>query len=519
MIKTHIKNTPALTHSTPCLILFCLEGEKDALLKQTDTALKGAITRAAKDKRFEAKLNQTLLIPTLGALKAEHVLLVGVGKADDLTADRLRQAGGTAGKLAEKSRLEKIACALPGKKFHSPFAVGKKHSAPSALARAVAEGLLLALYHFDVYKTVDAKNGKPARVKEIIFLQTESGAANLKHARQGIERAAKTATAVWMARDLQSHPSNKATPTYLADTARAIARAHRLRSRILNLADMRQLGMGALLGVARGSHEPAAFIVLEYSGGKKSHAPVVLVGKGVTFDTGGISLKPASGMDEMKMDMSGASAVLGALQAVADLRLPVNVVGLVPATENMPGGSAIKPGDILKSLSGKTIEVLNTDAEGRLILCDALTYAQRYKPRAIIDLATLTGAVITALGHHAGAILGNNADLTRDLIAGGAATGERLWELPLWEEYQKAVKSDIADLKNIAGPNVGAGTIVGAAFLKEFIDEKTPWAHIDIAGTAWGEETPYNPKGPSGYGIRLLIHYLENLDRPPEGGR
>jgi leucyl aminopeptidase len=238
---------------------------------------------------------------------------------------------------------------------------------------------------------------------------------------------------------------------------------------------------------------------------------VVIVGKGITFDTGGISLKPGQGMDEMKMDMSGGAVTIGAMQAVAGLKLPVNVVGLVPAAENMPGGSAIKPGDILTSLSGKTVEVLNTDAEGRLVLADALTYAiRRYNPKAIIDLATLTGACIIALGHHAAAVLGNNPDLIEKLKQSGTATGERVWELPLWEEYEKSMKSDVADLKNISGPNVGAGTITGAAFLKAFVEDR-PWAHLDIAGTAWtGEEKPYVPKGPAGFGVRLLLHCLKN---------
>jgi leucyl aminopeptidase len=236
---------------------------------------------------------------------------------------------------------------------------------------------------------------------------------------------------------------------------------------------------------------------------------VVIVGKGITFDTGGISLKPPSNMDEMKMDMSGGSVAIGTLSAAAALKIPLNVVGLIPASENMPSGTAIKPGDILKSMSGKTIEVLNTDAEGRLILADALTYAQRYKPKAVIDLATLTGAVIIALGHQAAAVLGNNDELTANLQQCGEMTGERLWPLPLWPAHEKAVKSDIADLKNIASPGVGAGTITAGAFLKAFIGEY-PWCHLDIAGTSWsGEEKPYTPKGASGFGIRLLVRFLE----------
>jgi leucyl aminopeptidase len=317
--------------------------------------------------------------------------------------------------------------------------------------------------------------------------------------------------AVLATRDLMHHPSNTATPTFMAKVAQAMARKHKITCKVLEKKDMEKLKMGSLLGVARGSHEPPKFIVMEYKGGKAKDKPVVIVGKGVTFDTGGISLKPTVAMDEMKFDMSGGAVTIGTLQAAASLKLKVNVVGIVPATENMPGGSAIKPGDILTASNGKTIEVLNTDAEGRLILADALVYAQRYKPRALIDLATLTGAVIMALGHQAAAAIGTDAKLIQKLIDSGDATGERLWELPLYEEFEKATKSDIADLKNIATKGVGAGTITGAAFLKPFTGDY-PWVHLDIAGTAWtSNEKPYVPKGGSAYGVRLLIDYLKNL--------
>jgi len=312
-------------------------------------------------------------------------------------------------------------------------------------------------------------------------------------------------------RDLMHHPSNTPTPTFLANAAQTMARKHKITCKVLEKKDMEKLKMGSLLGVARGSHEPPKFIVMEYKGGKAKDKPVVIVGKGVTFDTGGISLKPGAGMDEMKFDMSGGAVTIGTLQAAASLKLKVNVVGLVPLTENMPGGSAIKPGDILTASNGKTIEVLNTDAEGRLILADALVYAQRYKPKALIDLATLTGAVIMALGHQAAAAVGTDSKLIQKLIASGDVTGERLWQLPLYEEFEKAIKSDIADLKNITSKGVGAGTITGAAFLKPFTGD-FPWVHLDIAGTAWtSNEKPYVPKGGSAYGVRLLIDYLKNL--------
>ena len=504
MIKTSVVSDDALKHATPCLVLFCLEEDKSGKLLQTiDKKLHGAVTAAADDKLFEGKPNQTLWLNARGRLGADNVLLAGLGKAGQVTEETLRQAAGTAAKLAEKSRVQKISVCLDTKTLGKAFGKGKnKHEGDPA--QAAAEGVQLALYHFDHYKS---DNDNRSRIGEMVLLcesKTEVGPG-----RQAAERAAKLAEAVFVARDLILHPSNRATPSFLADTARKIAKKHKFTCKVLGAKEMEKLGMGSLLGVTRGSHEPPALIAMEYFGTRKTEPPVVIVGKGITFDTGGISLKPSANMDEMKMDMSGGAVTIGTLQAVAALKLKVNVVGLVPAAENMPGGSAIKPGDILKSLSGKTIEVLNTDAEGRLVLADALSYAERYKPKAVIDLATLTGAVIVALGHAAAAVLGNDAGLIDKLRQSGEATGERVWELPLWEEHEKAVKSDIADLKNIASPGVGAGTITGAAFLKAFVGDR-PWTHIDIAGTSWsGETKPYTPKGASGYGVRLLTHFLE----------
>ncbi|MFQ5451621.1 MAG: leucyl aminopeptidase [Nitrospinaceae bacterium] len=506
MIKTTAKHDDPFRHPTDCLTLFCVEEKgPSGLLKEIDRSLHGIIAASYKDKRFEAKSNQVLLLNARGMLKAENVLLAGVGKQKEITEDRLRQAAGTAAKQAEKSRFSKLSFFLEDGAFEKMAGSRKKGTRVNP-AQAVTEGAQLALYHFDPYKSKENES-PPHRVREIVLFgpsKTQAGPL-----RKGVGRGVKVAEAVWLTRDLISHPSNRATPGFLAATARKIARNHALTCKILGTKEMKKLGMGSLLGVARGSHEPPAFIILEYFGAGKKEAPVVIVGKGVTFDTGGISLKPSANMDEMKMDMSGGAVTLGTLQAAASLQLPVNVVGLVPATENMPGGSAIKPGDILTSMSGKTIEVLNTDAEGRLVLADALNYAARYKPRAVIDLATLTGAVVVALGHLASAVLGNNEPLIATLKECGDATGERVWHLPLWEEHEKAVKSDIADLKNIAAPGVGAGTITGAAFLKAFAGDQ-PWTHIDIAGTSWSsEEKPYIPKGPSGYGVRLLIHFLE----------
>ncbi len=502
MIKINQKFDSPLNHKTECLILPCPEEKKPGgTLKDVDTALNGAITIAFENKRFEGKSNQTLLLSCNGNLRADNLLLVGIGKTKDLTAEKICKASGTAAKLAEKSNFKSVSAYLG---CFEKIAKGPRYD---EFAGAVAEGAGLALYHFDEYKSHDEKDDPPSRLQKLTLVaESKTKTTTLT---KSIDRAEKIVSAVHAARNLISHPGNTATPTYLADHAKKISRKSKITCKVLGKKEMEKLGMGALLGVSRGSHEPPALIVLEYFGTAKKKAPTVIVGKGVTFDTGGISLKPGAGMDEMKMDMSGAATTLSTLQAIADLKLPVNVIGIVAAAENMPGGSAIKPGDILKSMSGKTIEVLNTDAEGRLVLADALTYAQRYKPKEVIDLATLTGAVIMALGHQAAAVIGTNPAMIKRLKESGDATGERVWELPLWEEFDKATKSDIADLKNIASPGVGAGSSMGAAFLKAFAGDQ-PWTHIDIAGTAWGEATAYTPKGASGYGVRLLIHYLEH---------
>jgi leucyl aminopeptidase len=502
MIKINQKSDSLLDHKTECLILPCLEEKKPGgAVKNIDAALNGAITAAFENKRFAGKPNQTLLLNCNGNLKADNLLLVGVGKAKDVSAEIICKAAGAAATLAEKSNFKSASVYLNDSCFDK-IAKGPRYG---ELAGAVAEGAGLALYHFDAYKSKDEKDDPPSRLQTLTLVPATKTAILKK----SIDRAEKIVSAVHAARDLISHPGNTVTPTYLAEHAKKLARKSKLTCKVLGKKEMEKLGMGALLGVSRGSHEPPALIVLEYFGAAKSKAPTVIVGKGVTFDTGGISLKPPASMDEMKMDMSGAATTLSTLQAIADLKLPVNVVGIVAAAENMPDGLAIKPGDILKSMSGKTIEVLNTDAEGRLVLADALTYAQRYKPKEVIDLATLTGAVLMALGHQAAAVIGTSPAMIKQLKESGTATDERVWELPLWEEFEKATKSDIADLKNIASPGVGAGSSMGAAFLKAFAGDQ-PWTHIDIAGTAWGYDKPYIPKGPSGYGVRLLIHYLEH---------
>jgi leucyl aminopeptidase len=318
-----------------------------------------------------------------------------------------------------------------------------------------------------------------------------------------------------MARDLINCPGNEVNPSYLAETAKTLAKRTSLRCKILHKQDMEKLAMGCLLGVAQGSEQPPVLIQLEHTPKGAAGAPIVLIGKGITFDSGGISIKPAASMEDMKMDMAGGAAVLGTMQALAQLNYPRRVIGLVPASENLPSGTAVKPGDILRAMSGKTVEVINTDAEGRLILADAISYAvQQFKPACIIDLATLTGAVVVALGNHATGMMGTDDAMMERLQTAGVRSAERVWQLPLFDEYSKQIKSDFADIKNVGGGR-DAGSIIGGAFLKEFVGD-TPWVHLDIAGTAWTHDgKSYMPKGATGVGIRLLVETLHDLEISP----
>ncbi|KJS05508.1 MAG: cytosol aminopeptidase [Gammaproteobacteria bacterium BRH_c0] len=362
------------------------------------------------------------------------------------------------------------------------------------LARAAGE----SLYLFDQCKSKQEQN-RPALAKTALLSDSKDTA--LLNA--AIDKGLAVAKGMNYARELGDLPANICTPTYLADRARELATATpKLTTKILSEKQMEQLKMGSLLSVTAGTDIPAHLIIMEYKGGTRGAAPVALVGKGVTFDSGGISIKPGAGMDEMKYDMCGAASVFGALVTAAELKLPINIVGLIPAVENMPSGKATKPGDIVTSMSGQTIEILNTDAEGRLILCDALTYAERYKPRAVVDIATLTGACVVALGSHASGLFSNNDDLATDLLTCGEETGDRAWRLPIWDDYDQQLKSNFADMANIGSK--GAGSVVAACFLGRFA-KKYPWAHLDIAGTAWNSG---GQKGATGRPVPLLVEYL-----------
>lgn len=454
----------------------------------------GLIEDLLKAGDFQGKLYQISLLYTRGNLPARRILILGLGKSHEFNMDKLR---GAYAKAAQHIR------SLGLKGFAVSTDMGLPERDVQYVTEAIVEGVLLGLYQFTPFKTVDRDKIKD--VEEFTIVEEKEKILTAIRSAAGTART--IADAVCYARDLVSTPGNELTPTDLSNKAREIAmKRRRIKVKVLDVGDMKELGMNALLGVSRGSHEPAKFIILEYSGGSKTDPPLALVGKGLTFDSGGISIKPSEKMDEMKSDMAGGAAVMGTIRAAADLGLPVNLVGLIPATENLPGGGAYKPGDILKSLSGKTIEVINTDAEGRIILADALTYAGRFKPAAIIDLATLTGACIVALGEHVIGMMGNDDKMKERIRQAGEKTGERVWELPLWEEYQELIKSDVADYKNAGGRP--AGTITAAVFLSKFVD-KYPWVHLDIAGPAWqSKESPYIPKGASGVGVRLLIELL-----------
>jgi leucyl aminopeptidase len=446
---------------------------------------------------FSGRTNRTALLYTRD-FPVKRILLVGLGKRIEFSTDRLRGAFAVA---ARQIRSLNVA------EFTTSVSIANTDMPLEAMAEAIVEGVILGLYRFLPFKTLDRE--AEGEVTGFTILEQDDGA--YKTIRNAVKMAEIIATATTFARDMVSTPSNEMTPSDLANEARESAKGKNIRCTVLDAAQMKEMGMNALLGVSRGSDEPPQLITLEYKGGKKSSPVVALVGKGITFDSGGISIKPSEKMDEMKTDMAGGAAVIAAVRAAAELGLPVNLVGIVPAMENLPGGKAYKPGDILKTLSGQTIEVMTTDAEGRLILADALTYAGRFKPAVIIDLATLTGACVVALGDHVIGMMGTDEELKGEIRKAADLTGEKVWELPLWEEYHEQIKGDAADYKNSGGR--AGGAITAAALLSKFTGGY-PWVHLDIAGPAWlTKDKPYIPKGASGVGVRLLVQFLRNWYR------
>ena len=439
---------------------------------------------------FTGKRGQTSLLYAGDGLAAGRLLLVGLGDRTSFTPERLRRTAATVAHRARTLKVRSAAYVLP-----TP-----EGSDVRGAARAAAEGAILGLYRFDRYKTKNKNGGEEPESLDLVVGNEEDE----EEASAGAEVGRKVAGGAALARDLANEPSNTATPSYLADRALEIGDRHGMTVTVLDRAGIEAEGLTGLANVGRSASNEPRFIVLEHrkGGGGK---PVVIVGKAVTFDSGGISIKPTAGMEDMKFDMGGGAAVLGAMEAVGALDLPLDVVAIVPSTENLPGGAAFKPGDVLEMPNGKTVEILTTDAEGRLILADALVYAGRYEPAAVVDCATLTGACVVALGNHASGLMGNDEDLVAEVRAAGERTGERAWPLPLFEEYTEQIKGDTADLKNSGGR--GGGALTAGAFLKEFAE--FPWAHLDIAGTASGKKgNAYTTKGATGVPARLLVEFL-----------
>jgi leucyl aminopeptidase len=492
------------TVAAECAALFVFE-EKDLFRAQVLTLRKlgGDSVMPETGTAFAGKRGQTMMVFPRG-LRTPRLLLVGAGKRSELSAEQIRRAAAVMANATRGTGLKGVALLEPAPEITGQLAGTPDQNPWEIFAMAATEGILLGLYRFDAYRTVDTGN---RAAPERFTIVTESPSRRQSMTR-GVAQATIVCEATCLARDLENAPPNAMDPDTLAASARRSGRRSGFSVRVLNEKRIRALHMGGLAGVAAGSHRPPRFIIMEYRGRGARGKPVVLVGKGVTFDSGGISIKPSAGMAEMKMDMSGAAAVIGTMQAAAHLKLPRHLIGLVPATENLPGGSAFKPGDILRHLNGMTSEIDNTDAEGRLILADALSYASRYDPALVIDLATLTGAVVVALGHVTTGMMGTDRKAMAALEEAGERTYERVWELPLYQEYEKLIRSDVADVKNTGGR--WAGAITAALFLKKFTGT-FPWVHLDIAGTAIIEEaSDYIPRGGSGVGVRLLIDFLSH---------
>ncbi|AEF23280.1 leucyl aminopeptidase [Pseudomonas fulva] len=489
-----VKSARPETLKTATLIIPVGEGGKlAATAKAVDAASGGAIAALLKRGDLAGKPGQTLLVHGVANLKAERVLLVGTGKDAELSDRQLRKLIAAVYGVLKTLGGSDALLALQDVQVKGRDAYGK--------ARLIVESLADAGYQFDRFKSQKAT---PGALKKITLITDKADTA-------AVERATREARAIAigmaLTKDLGNLPPNICHPSYLAEQAKELGKAHKnLKVEILDEKKLQTLGAGAFLAVGQGSEQPPRMIVMQYNGGKKGEKPHALVGKGITFDTGGISIKPAANMDEMKYDMGGAASVFGTLRAVLELQLPINLVCLLACAENMPSGGATRPGDIVTTMSGQTVEILNTDAEGRLVLCDTLTYAERFKPQSVIDIATLTGACIVALGSNVSGLMGNDDELVNQILAAGRQADDRAWQLPLYDEYQEQLDSPFADIANIGGPK--AGTITAGCFLSRFT-KSYKWAHLDIAGTAWisgGKD-----KGATGRPVPLLTQYL--LDR------
>ena len=489
-MKIKSENSVKNTH---LLCGFVLENSSKVLgLKKFDTKTTSAINQSLKD--IEGKLGRFSIIPIPGKKPAQRILLAGIGKKENLTKDTIRNISGKIAQKARELKLKEFSIIVP------PNVVIDQISSVSQ----IIEGSKMSLYKFDKFKTEKAEKSP-----DLTIVVSKS-----KKISQMIKTSEIIADGAIFTKSIANLPPNECTPSTLADFAKIMSKKNKMKCNIISKIELKKKGFGGITAVGKGSKNEPKLIVLEHNRGKRNEKPIVLVGKAVTFDTGGISLKPGASMDEMKFDKCGGCTVLGIMKAVSELKLPINIVGIIPSVENMPDAEAYRPGDIIKLFSGKTAEILNTDAEGRLILADALSYGEKhYSPKAIIDFATLTGACIVALGNNVAAIVSNDEKLALKIKDASKKTTEDVWELPLTQDFMDMIKSDVADMKNV-GIGRAAGTITAAAFLKNAI-EKTPWVHVDIAGVAWTQtatkEKSYNPKGATGFGVRLILNYLQNL--------
>ena len=488
-----ISTESSIKKKTELLCGFVLENSNQVLgLTKIDKKTALSINQSLKD--MDGKLGKLSLIPTPGDKYTNRILLAGLGKKESITNDTIRYVSGKIAQKARELKLKEFSIISPPSFFNESI---------SSISQIV-EGSKMALYKFDKFK-VEKSEKNP----DLTIIVSKSN--NISKA---IRTSEIIADSVIFAKSTANLPPNECTPTTLANFAKMISKKNKMKCHVISKFELKKKGFGGISAVGQGSKNEPKLIVLEHSNGPRNEKPIVLVGKAVTFDTGGISLKPGDKMDEMKFDKCGGCTVLGIMKAVSELKLPINVVGIIPSVENMPSGESYRPGDIIKLYGGSTAEILNTDAEGRLILADALSYGERqYSPKAIIDFATLTGACIVALGTNVAAIISNNEKITKKINDASKNTSEDVWELPLNQDYMDMIKSEVADMKNV-GIGRAAGTITAAAFLRNAVND-TPWIHFDIAGVAWTQaatkEKPYNPKGATGFGVRLILDYLQKL--------
>jgi len=489
-MKHDIKTGKAETLDYDCLVVGVFSKAKmPDNTKRLDKICDSRIRKLLKSGDHDGEVGSAITLYDVPDVKASRIMIVGLGAENKLNDRQFKKAVHNVVKSLSRSGCKSALLLLPD--------VDYDDSTVGARVRLAAQASGVAMYRYDATKSKKKPSVSLSRVDLHV-----SNSRSAQAAKKMLQQGQATANGVNLARELGNLPANVCTPTYLSEQAKKMRSSHGLKVTIYDEARMEKLKMRTLLSVSRGSREPAQLIVMEYSGGRKKAAPVALVGKGITFDTGGISLKPGGKMDEMKFDMCGAASVFGTMCAIAEMKLPLNVVAVVAASENMPDGLATKPGDIIESMSGQTVEILNTDAEGRLVLCDALTFTKRFKPSAVVDIATLTGACVIALGAHASGLFSNDQALADELLSAGERSGDRAWQMPLWDEYQRQLKSNFADLANIGGRE--AGSVTAACFLSKFAEEMS-WAHLDIAGTAWFGG---GSKGSSGRPVPLLTNFL-----------